>query len=47
MHVKLIFVHLPIDSTANSIMFLDCPIRLFIWSGIVTMISHERLEQFW
>jgi len=31
--------------------FLGCPIGLFvrpfIWSDIVTMISHERLEQYW
>jgi len=41
---------LPRDIGSDGIVFLDHPIvqsvRLFIWSDIVTMISHERLGQF-
>jgi len=29
-----------------SIMFLGCPSRTLVRSDLVTMISHERLEQF-
>jgi len=46
---------MPLNGVREDIMFLGCLIvpfvRLFVcpfvWSDIVTIISHEWLEQFW
>jgi len=36
---------LPTDTVGTGIVFSF--LRPFVWPDIVTMMSHERLEQFW